>query len=87
VTGFPGSGRAAVAAAAAKKKSKLVTIGKATVTLHGGQSKKVTVKLNAKGRRLLKRGKRLKSTLTVTQSVNGRKAKVLLKRSVTFKRK
>jgi streptogramin lyase len=89
VTGFPGSGsgRAAVVAAAAKKKSKLVTIGKATVTLHGGQSKKVTVKLNAKGRRLLKRGKRLKSTLTVTQSVNGRKAKVLLKRSVTFKRK
>lgn len=38
--------------AAAKKKT---TIAKATVTLKGGQKKKITVKLNAKGRRLLKK--------------------------------
>ena len=84
VTGFPHSGQAF---AAAKPKTKLVTIGKATVSLAGGQSKKVTIKLNAAGKKLLKKTKQLKSTLTVTQSVNGGKAKTVLKRSVTFKRR
>ena len=84
VTGFPHSGEAF--AAGAKPKSKLVTIGKATVSLSGGQSKKVTVKLNAAGKKLLKKTKKLKSTLTVTQTVNGGQAKTVLKKSVTFKR-
>jgi streptogramin lyase len=78
VTGFPGS--------RASAKPKLVTIGKLTVTLKGGQSKKVTIKLNAKGRKLLKKAKKLKSTLTVTQSRNGAKPKTILKQNVTFKR-
>ena len=61
VTGFPGTkGHAA-------KAKKLTTIGKATVTLKGGQYKKVTVKLNAKGQKLRKK-KAFKATLTVTQS-------------------
>ena len=68
---------------AAKKKT---TIGKATVTLKGGQSKKITVKLNAKGRKLLKKIKSFKATLTVTQSQNGKKPKTILKKSLRFKR-
>ena len=58
--------------AAAKK---LTTIGKATVTLKGGQSKKVTVKLNSKGRKLLKKIKRFKATFTVTQSVRAARSR------------
>ena len=58
--------------AAAKKK--LTTIGKATVTLKGGQSKKVTIKLNSKGQKLLKKIKKFKATFTVTQSRQRRQA-------------
>ena len=68
--------------AAAKKKT---TIGKATVTLKGGQKKKITVKLNAKGRKLLKK-QGFKATLTVTQSQNGKKPKTILKKNLRFKR-
>jgi streptogramin lyase len=76
VTGFPRVAKA----------KKPLTIGKLSVTLKGGQSKKVTIKLNAKGRKLLKKAKKLKSTFTVTQSVNGGKAKTILKKTVTFRR-
>ena len=69
--------------AAAKKQT---TIGKANVTLNGGQSKKITVKLNAKGRKLLKKIKGFKATLTVTQSQNGKKPKTILKKNLRFKR-
>ena len=78
VTGFPGT----KGMIAAKKKT---VIGKATVTLQGGQSKKMTVKLNAKGRKLLKK-KGFKATLTVTQSQNGKKPKTILTKSLRFKR-
>ena len=69
-------------AATAKK---LTTIGKATVTLKGGQKKKITIKLNSKGKKLLKKIKKFKATLTVTQTVNGAKAKQILKKNVKFK--
>ena len=82
VAGLPGSHGNAAAAA----KTRLVTIGKATVSLAGGQSKKITIRLNAKGRKLLKKTKKLKSTLTVTQSRNGAKPATILKKSLTFRR-
>ncbi|MDA0179114.1 hypothetical protein OJ997_02310 [Solirubrobacter phytolaccae] len=78
VKGFPGAHSSA---------AKLTTIGKATVTLNGGQSKKVTIKLNSKGKKLRKKLKSFKATLTVTQTVKGtKKPKQVLKKNVTFKR-
>jgi len=93
VAGFPGT-TARHAASAAKKKAKpkrrktrLVTVGTKTVTLAGGTSAKVTVALNAKGRKILKRDKRLNATFTVTQSVNGGKKTKIKTKKVTFKAK
>ncbi len=83
VKGFPNTKPSAAAAAAAKT---LTTIGKATVTTKGGQSKKVTIKLNSKGKKLLKKLKKFKATLTVTQSRNGAKPKQILKKNVKFKK-
>lgn len=81
VKGFPNTkGSAAMA-------KTLTTIGKATVTTKGGQSKKVTIKLNSKGKKLLKKLKKFKATLTVTQSRNGAKPKQILKKNVSFKKK
>ena len=80
VTGFPG-----VKGSAAKVKT--FTIGKKTVTLKGGQKAKVTVKLNSLGKKLYKKKKHFKATLTVTQTVKGvKKPKTILKKNVTFKR-
>ncbi len=67
-------------------KATLTTIGKATVTLKGGQKKKITIKLNSKGKKLLKKIKKFKATLTVTQSRNGAKPKQILKKNVKFKK-
>jgi hypothetical protein len=80
VKGFPNTHGYAAAA------KTLTTIGKATVTLKGGQSKKITIKLNRKGKKLLKKLKKFKATLTVTQSRNGAKPKQLLKKNVKFKK-
>lgn len=80
VKGFPGTKANASAA-------KLTTIGQLKVTLKGGQSKKVTIKLNAKGKKLRKKLKSFKATLTVTQTVKGtKKPKQVLKKNLTFKR-
>ena len=80
VTGFPG-----VKGSAAKVKT--FTIGKKTVTLKGGQKAKVTVKLNKLGKKLFKKKKHFKATLTVTQTVKGvKKPKAILKKNVTFRR-
>jgi hypothetical protein len=79
VTGFPGSkGHLA-------KAKKLTTIGQLKVTLTGGQKKKVTIKLNAKDKKL-RRKMAFKATLIVTQSVNGAKPKQILKRNLKFKK-
>jgi hypothetical protein len=78
VTGFPGThGHMA-------KAKKLTTIGQAKVTLKGGEKKKITVKLNSKGKKLLKKIKKFKATLTVTQSRNGAKPKQILKKNLKF---
>jgi hypothetical protein len=84
VAGFPGSH----ARAAAVKRPKPVVLGTKTVTLHGGQHKKVTITLNAKGRKLLKRTGRLQVFFTVTQArPNGASPKRLKKTTLTFKAK
>jgi streptogramin lyase len=79
VTGFPGVKGSA--------KPKLFTIGSKKVTLSGGQSAKVTVKLNKLGKKLFKKKKRFKATFTVQQTLKGAKQPTtLLKKNVTFKR-
>jgi hypothetical protein len=79
VTGFPGThGYMA-------KAKKLTTIGTLKVTLKGGQKKKVTIKLNSKGKKL-RRKMSFKATLTVTQSLNGAKPKTILEKNLKFKK-
>jgi streptogramin lyase len=78
VTGFPNThGYLA-------KAKKLTTVGTLKVTLKGGEKKKVTIKLNRKGRKLRKK-MAFKATLTVTQVINGAKPKQILKKSLKFK--
>ncbi|MCW2984817.1 MAG: hypothetical protein JWR63_2387, partial [Conexibacter sp.] len=81
VTGFPSS------AAAAKRKAKHQprVLGTKTVTLHGGQSAKVTIALNRLGRRILKGKHKLKVDFTATQKLAGGKTKVLTRRTLTMK--
>ena len=85
VTGFPNTRPSAVTAAAAKKK-KPVILGTKTVNLKGGQKKKVTVKLNAKGRKLLKSKGRVKLYFSVTQKRANGKPKRIKAMRVTFKK-
>jgi hypothetical protein len=73
----------AVGAAKAKTRRVKVTIGAASVAVPAGTTRTVPVSLNARGKRLLKRFKRLKVSLAVTE--RGRRAAVL-QRSVRFKR-
>jgi streptogramin lyase len=69
----------------AAKATKLTTIGTLKVTLKGGQKKKVTIKLNSKGKKLRKKMS-FKATLTVTQAINGSKPKTVLKKNLKFKK-
>jgi len=85
VTGFPGAGGASVSAKHKKKKPKPRVIGRKVVTLHGGQSAKVTVKLNALGKRILKAKKRLRVDFTATQTLAGGKTKLVGKKTLTLK--
>lgn len=85
VTGFPGAGGATVSAKHKKKKPKPRVIGRKVVTLHGGQSAKVTVKLNALGKRILKAKKRLRVDFTATQTLAGGKTKLVSKKTLTLK--
>ena len=83
VTGFPSS--AGASAKHKKKKPKPRVIGRKTVTLRGGQSAKVTVKLNALGRRILKAKRKLKVDFTATQTLAGGKTKLVTKKTLTLK--
>jgi streptogramin lyase len=74
VTGFPGT-KASIA-----KKRRGVVIGRTAVTLHGGQRRKITVKLNAAGMRLLKRKHHMTVYFTATQAGLGSSPPKLLKR-------
>jgi hypothetical protein len=89
VAGFPGShARAAALDKKKGKKPKGVILGKKTVTLHGGQHRKVTITLNAKGRKLLKSKGRLQVYFTATQAqANGKAPKRVKKAKLTLKAK
>ena len=77
---------ARVARGAAQKKRKPITLGTASATLAAGATKRVPVKLNARGRRLLKRLRRLNVSLTVTERQGG-PATTVLKRTLRFRAK
>ena len=85
VTGFPGT-RASVSGGK-KRKTRLVVVGRKTVTLHGGQKKTVKIKLNKKGKKLLKRDGRLNATLKVSRKLDNGKKKKLKAKKLVFKKK
>ncbi len=83
VAGFPGAHSSAV-----KKKVKGTVLGRKVVTLHGGEHRKITVTLNAAGKKLLKRKGKLTLFFTATQAGTGGAAPKLLKRvKVTLRAK
>ena len=75
VTGFPGT-----KASIAKQKPRGVVLGRTAATLRGGQRRKITVKLNAAGMRLLERKHSLVVYFTATQAGLGSSPPQLLKR-------
>jgi hypothetical protein len=66
------SGKLIAVAAASKTKKKTVTIGHASVTINGGQSKTVSVSINSTGRALLKLEHKLHVKLILTQTSAGK---------------
>jgi streptogramin lyase len=87
VTGFPGTHARAAAVDKKKKKAKAVILGRKTVTLRGGQHKKVTITLNKGGRKLLKRSGRLSVYFTATQAQPDGKAKRVKQAKITQRKK
>jgi streptogramin lyase len=83
-TGFPGTRPRAFAARAGGRKVRTVVVGTKSVSVPGGSSAKVVIKLNAKGRKILKRDGVLHVTLHVSQKMKKGKAKVLKTKKVTF---
>lgn len=79
VTGFPGT-KASIAKKRRAKKRRGVVLGRMAVTLHGGQRRKITVKLDAAGMRLLKKQHRLVLYFTATQAGLGGAPPKLLER-------
>jgi streptogramin lyase len=79
VTGFPSS--------VSKKKKQHVprVLGTKTVTLHGGQKAKVTVKLNKLGKRILKGKHKLKIVFTASQKLANGKTKTITKKTLTLR--
>ncbi len=70
----------AVPTASVAEKRAGVVLGRAAVTLYGGQRKKITVKLNAAGMRLIKRKHTLVVYFTATQAGLGSSPLKLLQR-------
>lgn len=66
------AGKLVAVAAASKATKRTVTLGRASLTLDGGQSKTVSVSLNATGRALLKRERKLHVKLLLTQTSAGK---------------
>lgn len=84
VTGFPGS--RASAARKRRAKPKPLILGRKTVTLHGGERRRVTIELNATGRRLLRRAGRLTVFFTVTQKgADGKPPRRIKATKLTFR--
>lgn len=89
VAGFPGSRASAARRHRRSAKPKPVILGRTTVTLHGGQQKQVTIRLNATGLRLLARARGGKLTVffTATQAAaRGKPAKRVKQTKLTFTR-
>lgn len=84
VTGFPGT-KPRLASASAKRKTRRVVVGTKTVSLAGGQSAQVTVNLNAKGKKILKRDGVLRLTFHATQKLAKGKTKVLKTKKLTLR--
>jgi hypothetical protein len=66
------SGRSVALQASARRKSRTVTVARKKVMIRPGKKATVTVKLNASGRKLLARLRKLPVTLTITLLQNGR---------------
>jgi streptogramin lyase len=84
VQGFPGV-TGFRANAAKKRKTRVVTVGTKSLTLKGGETAKVTISLNDKGRKLLKRFKRLPVRLTAKQLVPGGTPRTLKTAKLRFR--
>ena len=78
VNGFPGTKPRA-------RTTKRVVVGSKAVTLNGGESATVTVKLNAKGKAILKRDGVLHLTFHASQKQGKGKPKVLKTKKLTIK--
>lgn len=78
VNGFPGTKPRA-------RTTKRVVVGSKSVTLNGGESATVTVKLNAKGKAILKRDGVLHLTFHASQKQGKGKPKVLKTKKLTIK--
>lgn len=76
VNGLPGT-KPRLAGISAKRKTRRVVVGQKTVTIPGGKSAKVTIELNAKGKKILKRDGVLHLTFHASQKVPKGKKKVL----------
>jgi streptogramin lyase len=72
-------------ARAKKLRRRIVIVGHTVAKLHGGQTSTVTVKLDAKGKKLLKKFHSLPAKLTVSESSGAGKASVIHSSSVTLK--
>ncbi len=81
VTGFPSSVNKK------RKKHQPRVLGTKTVTLHGGQQAKVTVKLNKLGKRILKGKHKLKVVFSATQKLANGKTKTITKKTLTLRSK
>jgi streptogramin lyase len=81
VTGFPSS------VSKKRKKHQPRVLGTKTVTLHGGQNVKVTVKLNKLGKRILKGKHKLKVVFSATQKLANGKTKTVTKKTLTLRSK
>ncbi len=78
VNGFPGTKPRA-------RTTKRVVVGSKAVSLYGGESATVTVKLNAKGKKILKRDGVLHLTFHAAQKLAKGKTKVLKTKKLTIK--
>jgi streptogramin lyase len=81
VTGFPSSVNKK------RKKQQPRVLGTKTVTLKGGQSAKVTVKLNKLGKRILKGKHKLKIVFSATQKLPNGKTKTVTRKTLTLRSK
>jgi hypothetical protein len=68
-----------------KPRSKTVVVGQTSFTIHAGQTQTIKLALNATGKRLLARFKRLPAKLVVTTPATGAGQKTLVNKTITFR--